>query len=290
MDINESLIRLENSLQQIDSARKQVEKVVTNAGTLQETVAGYLDVLKGLNGAVSRLKDMIVEQNEQLSQDMAEANTQLNNNSKQIANNFKATASNTASKFATDTNQSLSILQEKIDDITGQISELAQLEQAYESATQTVSQLNEQITTLANEVDESQKQQDTVLATIERKVDTYNTNVNTNIGTITNLMTQLSGRVNSLQTSTNNISASVANLQTICQQIAQVLQTLTNSVSADYANLTNGLQGILAAQNNLASQITGLKETVESQILSNRKFSIIAAAILFVTVIVLHFI
>lgn len=88
-DINQSLQRLEENLQQLDTARNQVESTVTASNQLQQAVTGYLSAISNFVEEVKGWKRHLTESQEQQANAARLSVGEVQQLCKQVAETFK---------------------------------------------------------------------------------------------------------------------------------------------------------------------------------------------------------
>lgn len=156
VDINQSLVNLEKSLQQVDSARSQVERVVNGAGELQKIVSNYLSVLSDLKTEIQNIQALLTEEESRLTNSNKSAVEQLSSKSDEILNIFKTDSEKITGDFEKNSNGCVANLSIQINNLSEHVVKLSELEAAYESAMLLVVELEKQIKKFANDTNVSQ--------------------------------------------------------------------------------------------------------------------------------------
>lgn len=88
-DINSAIEHLKTSLEEVDSARRQVEKTVNSYSELKDKVQLYVDGFNGISNEVSSLISLLSEHKNVLLSDVEKIETSFNDNCGKAINKFK---------------------------------------------------------------------------------------------------------------------------------------------------------------------------------------------------------
>ena len=98
-DINAALERLEQNLQDIDSARRQVEKTVNTSDELRKTVNGYVASVNQLYDDIKEWEKRLQQSQMGLSSEVQETFDTLKTSCDRISDSFKSSTEKTLDKF-----------------------------------------------------------------------------------------------------------------------------------------------------------------------------------------------
>lgn len=192
--INEALVQLENDLQEIDSARKQVEKAILACIELQKTVIRY----------VTEVNEMCIKV-------------------KQTANDFKTNTENAINDFK----EQNRLLNERVE-------ELNQLREEIKIATKDIGDIKDKIVQISKDLKESQGAQDEVLNEIKQKVSEVNEAITNHTNNILERIDVLNrdflNEIQNLRHDICNISDHLLHVISICKEIKDDLHTSTNDI------------------------------------------------------------
>lgn len=248
-----------------------------------------------------------------MKESINDANTDLQNTSNGILDNFRTSANAVVRNLNESTTRSLDSLNTRVESMSEQVQQLTALEHSFEGAINTVTQLKDQITNLAHDIDESQKAQDRALEDIKNDISTYNANVSTNIGTITNLLSQVTNTVNATKSDTVNIKNEQASFRTTFNQectdikrykdeirgnvVATSNDVKTNAnnnktdIIADAANNKNVIQSQATSNHTaLLKTLKALEDIGNKKVKDSRIINIVIGVILLIVILILHFI
>lgn len=247
-DINESLERLEQNLQNLDSARRQVENTVNASDELRKVVMEYVDSITKLYHDIQDWENQLKQSQTYLSTQVQDVFATLKTSCVAISERFKSSIEKTIDKYS-DLN---TVFAEHIN-------ELSTLRQEFKIAMSEVTIFKDTLTNLSNVLNESQQWQDQALAniiksisevpvTIKRYTDdvvqqmderhqTFNQkidNATTKIESIIQKQTELSILCTDIQATCNN-------LLTVCRNINEPIDGIKKQVDGTQTFLFKNL-------------------------------------------------
>ena len=201
-DINAALERLETNLQNIDSARKQVEDTVKASDKLQKKVEEYTSTI---NDMCDKVKD-------------------------------------TATHFETKTKESLLEFDNQNKELAAHVQKLDALRVKIEDTSSEIQEVNNLLSQISNDLNDSQEEQDKVLKKIDQDVtelpnilDTAKSSILDRINSSTQAILKdidfLQQITNAIDDKANNILSGIDSVSTFCQNIITVIHTSKSSLS-----------------------------------------------------------
>lgn len=201
-DINSALERLETNLQNLDSARKQVESTVAASNELQREVGKYTSEV---NAMCDRVRD--------------------------TASHFESKSKETLQKF---------VRQNEI--LTEQVQNLVTLRDEIVKTSSEIQEVKKLLTQISEELKKSQEGQDVVLKRIDQniaelpnKLEAATTSiielVNASTQTLQRDIDSVLQKASTVDTKVDNILSSLSSLSNLCKNIKSDLNASTDSLS-----------------------------------------------------------
>lgn len=238
-DINTALERLEHNLQDLDSAKTQVQNVVAASNDLRQTVSDYVDSISKLYGDIREWEDQLKQTQKTSFTDAQASFEKLKESCEAITTRFKSSTEDTLNKF-TDQNSLLARRVEK----------LSTLREELKASTEQIQDIKKTLSELTRILTESQEGQDRALTNIigdmaalpvtvkgytddvVQKMDDRHSAVIQKIDTASSKIDTIIQKADALATSCSKIQSSCGNLQTSCNNIkasvAEVKQAVTD--------------------------------------------------------------
>lgn len=264
-DINTALQRLEQNLNDLTSARQQVEDTVKASNELQKVVAEYVSSIETLCTRLKRWDADLGNRESSLSHEIESMVTQLTTSSTQIVSLFLKSVEDTTSEFSNNTNAEITKFVEQNNKLAERVQELNKLREEIKKSTGEIQAIKESSAQISKDLKESQEGQDVLLDEIKAKVlatDTSTQEIITTLGTISQ----------SISTSFNNLSSKCDALTNDIAGLAQLCQSIQSAATAIGSSIQN-------STSQLESKINDTKEAISKAVNINR-WIIIAGIIL----------
>lgn len=158
-DINTALERLEKNLQNLDSAREQVENTVNASNNLRQIVRDYIESITELRSDLQKWEEQLKQSQDGLSTNVQDVFAALKTSCDTISTEFKFSTNETLNKFS---EQNI-ILTERVD-------ELIILRKELKSAMSEIVTIKDILTELTKVFKKSKENQDQALSNIIGKV------------------------------------------------------------------------------------------------------------------------
>ena len=168
--INQALVQLENDLQDIVSARKQVEETVKASTDLLEVVREYVSSVKTLADRLKAWYEDLSTRENSLGEAIESAISQLNTTCTTIISAFHTDVVKIATEFKTQTEGTLSQFVEQNKKLEDFVQKLNALHDEIEKAIAEISPIKEKLDQIYNDLMESQNKQNVILNIIKQKV------------------------------------------------------------------------------------------------------------------------
>ena len=256
-DINAALERLEQNLQNLDSARKQVENTVKSSNELRQTVSEYVESLTRFRSELLQWEEHLKQLESGLSAEVHNAFVTLEASCEKISTGFKVSTDKTLSKFTE---------QNKI--LTERVNDLNTLRQELKSSMSEITTIKDILTNLTSVLTASQQDQDQALANIIGKVAELPVTVK---GYTDDVVQQMDERH---RTFNQKIEESISKTESVIQKI----DILTVSCN----NIQEKCDDIKASLNELKQFIDNSNASISKSININRWITIIAFVILII--------
>lgn len=239
-DINAALERLEHNLQDLDSAKTQVQNVVAASKDLKETVSDYVDSISKLYGDIREWENQL-KQTQKVSFEDAQASfDKLKASCETITARFKSSTEETLDKFA---KQNASL--------TKRVEDLSTLREELKASMAQIQAVKLTLTDLTNILRESQDGQDRALENIigsvsalpvtvkgytddvVKKMDDRHSAIIAKMDDASSKLDTIIQKASALTTACNKLQSSCYNLQTTCgnikSSVAEVMQKVEES-------------------------------------------------------------
>lgn len=158
-DVNATLERLSKNLNELDSARKQVENTVNASNELRQTVSAYVESITNLRNEITEWEEQLKQSQEGLSTQVQNAFATLKESCDTISAGFKSSTDKTLSRFS-----------EHNTILTERVNELNTLRQELKSTMSDITIIKDTLAKMTMVLTESQQGQDQALTNIIGKV------------------------------------------------------------------------------------------------------------------------
>ncbi len=272
-DTHAALERLEKNLAAVDSARKQVTQTVESSQQLQQVVKDYSSSLNDLqttvNGFVEELRSY---QTLRLS-DFNQMVTQIHDACTRVIDEYDKAVVLMQDQFKTQLADQLSNLADGNAKLSEHVGRLNELYEAINLATAHVAAVREKLDHLAQELTDSQANQDQVLSDIASNIKEANSSQ-------TKILNQLSDDLKSSQKAqdddlleikqkvvvlSDNQTKHDAKLEKAIGDIAKLAEQLSG-VKVDVTNVKSDVSNVTADVANVKSDVLNSKLSIETRI------------------------
>ena len=270
-DINAALERLEKNLQDLDSARNQVEKTVKASTDLQSVVGEYVSSVKNLCVGLQAWETNLRTKGESLSYEYEKAISRLNSTCTEIIKSFSTVVEQTSTDFKNNTGSIVEKFTEQNSILTERVQDLSSLKEDIKNATTEIQAIKESLSQISKDLKESQESQDVVLEDIKQDVIGFKeavTNAASNISQeishakqdLLDTQNLTNSKIDSVAAKADTLATNIANLTTLCQNI-------DNSISSSIKDLNSSIERI---KDDITYVISETKEEINKSGIVNR--------------------
>jgi len=224
--INQALAQLEKDLQEINSARNQVENTVKASTELQKVVSEYVSSVKALCVGLQAWESELRTREGRLSHEYEEAISRVNSTCNEIVNSFGAEVEKTSTDFKNKTNPVVEKFTEQIGKLEKHVQDLNALRDEIKKTTGEIESVKESLTQISTDLKESQESQDAVLKDLKQKSDEI-------IGKadgIAEKIESLHGKADNISSQLSQVDSLSHEIKTVCEQIHSTLKSSTESL------------------------------------------------------------
>ena len=236
MESNEllaSLAKMEASLNEVDSARKQVQSAVDASLELQKVVREYVSAVKSLCVNLQTWGTDLKRREGSLSQEHETA---------ELIKSFETGIEKTSKDFKTKTDPVITKFVEQNDKLAERVNELVALREQIKKATEEIESVKSALNDILKELKDSQDEQDAILEDLKSKVSGLNEKIESNKGAVlqaithseqslSGILNQTNEKIDGVSGKTDTLASNVAILTTICQNIDTLVHSSTNSIT-----------------------------------------------------------
>jgi len=251
-DINTSLERLEKNLLEVDSARKQLEKIIATSNSLQEIIGKYTGSLDVLSKDVSLLISEVQRYQNILTSDLRAEIDRIKESCDGVIAQFNFDLKTSTDFFESKFTDTISMYKSENSKLTEQVNKLATLQDSFIKVSNIVNDVDKKINILSKTLQESQEEQNKAITNIKTNIDNFPTFVKSQISdvlsTIENHVSDLNSRTEELTTKVNqgilkldNIISEVSEIKSICKSMKNDTDNIKNSVESNKKTITSAL-------------------------------------------------
>lgn len=259
--INQALAQLEKDLQEINSARNQVESTVKASIELQKVVSEYVSSVKALGAGLRAWESELSEREGGLAREYAEVISRVNSTCNEIISSFGAEVEKTSADFKNKTNSVVEKFTEQIGKLEKHVQELNALREEIKKTTGEIESVKETLTQISIDLKESQDQQDEVLNDIKQK----SVEIKSNVEVISSSAERNSEKLDAIIVSLNEGFSS--------------FDQRAESISSDLSRVNNACQSIITSTSEMKTSLQSFSEQLIKSIndyrASTSKFIII---------------
>lgn len=255
-DFNTALERLEKNLQDLDSARKQVEKIVKANTDLQSVVSEYVSSVKKLCSGLQAFEVNLRTQGESLSHEYEVAISRVNSTCTEINKSFGVFVEQTTSDFKNKTESIVENFSEQNRILTERVQNLNTLKDEINKTTSEIQVIKESLAQIFKELKDSQENQNAVLVNIKQDISVLNEtvrNAEKNISQeisqteqdLSATIKQTNSKIDNITTKSDVLATNIADLTTLCQNfdknITATIKDLNTSIRDIKDDITKGM-------------------------------------------------
>lgn len=244
-DIQTALEQLEQSLQKVDAARKEVDKVVNAYSELQSKTNGFVSGISTVSGNLQQIINTVNNERSINLTNYQQSLENLKNNCDHIVTKTKELLTSCSDDFTTKSEKGVNSLNEQIIRLKGEIDKTSSLSTEVRNTANVVVNLTSAIDSLQKELGTSQKAQDEAIANIDSAQKTMSNQLSDTDSTINNIVASLNGQDNTLAQLSQALSAANAKLKGLDTLLQGAQQALLNHTS----NLNNQIVQNLSSLN-----------------------------------------
>lgn len=266
-----SLAKMEACLNEVESARKQVESTVNASSELQKEVRKYVSAVKALCVNLQSWESDLRARERSLSHEFEEAITRVGSTCATVVHSFETEVQKTSTDFKTKTESVSERFNEQIGKLDKHVQDLNALKEEINKATSEIQIVKGSLSHISRNLKESQDSQDAVLEDIKQNVIGLKKtviNAASNISQeishakqdLSDTQSQTNSKIDSVAARTDALITNVASLTTLCQNI-------DNSISSSIKDLNSSIERI---KEDITNVISETKEEIRKSGIVNR--------------------
>ena len=237
--INKALAQLEKDLQEINSARDQVESTVKASTELQKVVSEYVSSVQALCVGLKAWESELRAREGAISHEYEDAISRVNSTCTEIINSFSTVVKQTSTDFKDKTGSIVEKFTEQNRILTERVQDLNALKEDIKKATSEIQEIKESLSQISKDLKESQESQDAVLDDIKLKIDAIPTAISTTAGGINDKLSFLQDKADSISSLLSQVNSLGLEIKSISQQIQSTLQSSTESLISSIESSRN---------------------------------------------------
>lgn len=269
--INKALGQLEKDLQEINSARSQVESTVKASTELQKVVSDYVSSVQALCVGLQAWESELRAREGTVSHEYENAISRVNSTCTEIINSFSTVVKQTSTDFEDKAGSIVEMFTEQNKILTERVQDLNALKEDVKKATTEIQEIKASLSQISQDLMVSQESQDSVLEEIKQNVLGLKETVTTVASKLSQeishakqdlLDTQnlTSSKIDSVSAKADTLAANIANLTTLCQNI-------DHSISSSIKDLNTSIEKI---KDDITNVISETKEEIKKSGTVNR--------------------
>ena len=235
MESNEllaSLAKMEASLNEVDSAKKQVESTIKASSELQREVKEYVSAVKTLCVNLQSWEGDLIAREGALSHEFETAIGQVNASCNRIISSFSAVVEQSSTDFKSKTDSAIEKFIEQNKNLAGHVGQLKSLHDSLKKATDEVANIKKTLEILSKDLKDSQELQDTVLDDINKKVEEIPV-------TGKGYKDEIVAKIDSVETKLDTLQSELSQVNTLCQGIKSSSVELNSLMNSSTKALSN---------------------------------------------------
>lgn len=235
MESNEllaSLAKMEASLNEVESAKKQVESTIEASSELQRVVKEYVSSVKALCLSLQSWGADLRVREGSLSNEYETAIERVNSSCNEIIRYFNTVIEQTSTDFKSKTNDVIDKFIEQNKNLAGQVDQLKSLHGSLKKATDEVLTIKNSLGLLSKDLKDSQELQDTVLDDINKKVEEIPV-------TGKGYKDEIVAKIDSVETKLDALQSELSQVNILCQGIKSSSVELNSLMNSSTKALSN---------------------------------------------------
>ena len=289
--INQALVQLENDLQDLVSAREQVEATVKASSELQKVVGEYVGSIKALCVGLQAWENNLRDREMSLGHNTEAAISNVKKICEEIVSTFDSKTENIKTSFQNGTKDTLDKFIEQNNKLAEKIGELTALREQIKKASDEIGIVKGSLEKISKELEESQDEQDKALEEIKNTVLTLPVKIqqsensvtqaiNSSEQTIVELLSQTSLKIDNVSGKADTITSNIASLTDLCKNIS-------SSITSSTATLTTAINKV---KDEIAIEIKESRAEIVKSASVNRWLMIAGFIIIAILLFILRYI
>lgn len=234
-DINAALQRLEQNLNDLDSARKQVENAVKASSNLQSVVAEYVSSIETLCVRLKKWDADLNNRENLLPHEVESMISQLTTSCSQIVSTFNNAVEGAASDFKFKSDSLISKFDEQNNKLAERVQEMNTFRDFIKKTTEEIQSVKEILIQISKDLKESQDSQDAVLIDIKQKVETFPT-------VVSSIVEGINPQIASIQDKADSIYSLLTQVNSLGIDIKSALEQNLSTVQSSTESLLNSIE------------------------------------------------
>lgn len=291
MESNEllaSLAKMEANLNEVESARKQVESAVNASTELQKVVSEYVSSVKALCVNLQSWESELRAREGAISNEYEDAISRVNSTCTEIISSFGTVVEKASTDFKGKTDSTIEKFTQQNTILTERVKDMNALKNEINKAKSEIQAVKESLSQISKDLKESQDSQDAVLEDIKQNVfglketvTTAASNISQDISNakqdLSDTQNQANNKIDSVADKADTLATNIANLTTLCQNIA-------NSISSSIKDLNTSFEKI---KDDITNAISETKKEIKKTGIVNRWIIIVGFIIISILQLIL---
>lgn len=242
--INQALVQLENDLQSLVSARKQVEETIKASSELQKVVGGYVASVRTLCAGLQSWEDDLKVRELSLGQETGAAIADIKRLCAETITSFSGKANDIETSFKNNTKETLDSFTEQNSKLAERVIEMNALREQIKTATAEIENVKSSLEMISKDLKDSQDEQDRILEEIKHKIFDLPSTIQQSTSAITQAVSfteeslkEVLGQANKALDAVNGkadtLSLNIANLTSLCQEINSSVASTSDKLSIE---------------------------------------------------------
>lgn len=274
-----SLAKMEASLNEVESARKQVESTVNASSELQREVREYVSTVKALCVSLQSREAELRAHKETISREYEEAISSVGLTCTEVIRLFETEVNKTGTGFKTKTEPIIEKYTEQIGKLENHVQGLNALRDEINKTTSEIDYVKETLIQISTELKESQDGQDTVLIDIKLKGDEISNKFDAIVSSEDDIAEKLHSISNNLNESFSLLNKKVDTISSNLSSVEDYSQTIITKISQIESSLELSTKQI-------TTSINDFREASGKSIKINQRIIIVT----FILLAILYFI
>lgn len=266
-NINEALERLEKNLNDVSSARQQVEETVASSNALQEIITNYVSSLTSIQTEIQRLVSDLEQYKSLKTSDIESGIVRIKKSCETAITSFDNQIQASSDKFNSKVGDIISLFTQENDRLKEQISNFetikTSLQTSFQETTKNIEALKNDVKKISSGIDLSEKIQKSILAAV--KSDTEDTTrsiksecsglsekINEQKNSLEELLngyseslkhnvSELNAHIESLSKKSESILSTQADLKSLCNKTKSNVETFQENTAAQLSKINKGI-------------------------------------------------